>query len=349
MRKIEIGDYLIGSGHPCFLIAEAGVNHNGSLDFALQLVDIAVRAGADAVKFQTFTAERIVTKDAPKAAYQTETTGSDEGQLEMLKSLELTPDAHRELQAYCSTRGILFLSSPFDEKSADFLEELNIPAFKIPSGEITNLPFLAHIARKGKPLIVSTGMSSLAEVESALAVIRKAGNDDLILLHCVSAYPANAADANLKAMDTMGKAFNVPIGYSDHTLGIEVALAAVALGACVIEKHFTLDRTLPGPDHRASLDPDELKRLVLGVRTVEVALGHGRKEPAHCEAEIAEVSRKSIVTACDVAVGTVITRDAIVMKSPGTGLQPSMLEQVVGRVADQDIAADTIVTLEMLQ
>lgn len=349
MRKIEIARRMIGPGYPCFMIAEAGVNHNGSLDTALRLVDVAVCASADAVKFQTFTAECVVTKDAPKAAYQKETTGSNESQLQMLKKLELSPEAHRELQSYCGKRGILFLSSPFDEKSADFLEGLDIPAFKIPSGEITNLPFLEHVARKGKPMIVSTGMSTFEEVKSAVAIIRNTGNSDLILLQCVSAYPANAADANLMAMQTMATAFDVPVGYSDHTLGIEVALAAVALGAHVIEKHFTLDRSLPGPDHRASLEPDELGVLVGGIRNVQVALGHGRKEPAPCEADIAAVARKSIVTACHIPVGTIVTRDLIVMKSPGTGLQPSMLGQIIGRIAARDIPADTVVTPEMLQ
>ena len=340
---------MIGPAHPCFTIAEAGVNHNGSLDMALQLVDVAVRAGADAVKFQTFTAERVVTRDAPKAVYQKETTGGDESQLAMLKKLELSAAAHRELWAYCGKRGILFLSSPFDEKSADFLEDLGIAAFKIPSGEITNLPFLEHVARKRKPMIVSTGMASLDEVRSAVETIRKSRNEDVILLHCVSAYPASAADANLRAMKTIATAFDVSVGYSDHTLGIEVALAAVALDAHVIEKHFTLNRNLPGPDHRASLEPDELRNLVSGIRTVEAALGHGRKEPAPCEADIAAVSRKSIVTACDIPAGTTVTRDLVVMKSPGTGLPPSMLGQILGRVAARDIPEDTVITNDMLR
>lgn len=349
MQKIEIGDRIIGLDCPCFVIAEAGVNHNGNLDMALKLVDIAVSAGADAVKFQTFSTESVVTKNAPKAAYQKETTGSDESQFQMLKKLELSPLAHRKLQAYCRERSILFLSSPFEEKSADFLEELDVPAFKIPSGELTNIPFLEHVARKSKPMIVSTGMSTLEEVRSAVDIILKTGNADLILLHCVSAYPANAADINLRGMQTMAAAFNVPIGYSDHTLGIEVALAAVALGACVLEKHFTLDRNLPGPDHRASLEPDELRILVSGVRTVEAALGHGRKEPAACEADTALVSRKSIVTKCDVPVGTIITKSLIVMKSPGNGIPSSMLAQIIGRIAAQHIPADTLLTSEMLQ
>lgn len=349
MRKIKIAGRTIGHGCPCFVIAEAGVNHNGNLDMAFQLVDVAVNARADAVKFQTFTAERIVTHDAPKAAYQKETTGSGESQLQMLKKLELSPEDHRRLKAYCDKRGIVFLSTPFDEKSADFLEELDIPAFKVPSGEITNLPFLEHVAQKGKPLIVSTGMSSLEEVRSAVAVIRKTrSNCDLILLHCVSAYPADPADVNLRAMQTMAAAFDVPVGYSDHTLGVEVALAAVALGACVIEKHFTLACTLPGPDHRASLEPDELIALVRGVRTVEVALGHGRKEPAPSEADTAAVSRKSIVTARDIPAWTRVTKNLIIMKSPGTGLPASMLGKVIGRIAVKDIPADTLLSFDLL-
>ena len=349
LKPIDIAGRKVGPGQPCFVIAEAGVNHNGSQEIALKMIDTAKVAGADAVKFQTFDAERTVTLDAPLAAYQRQATGIDESQFQMLKRLELSPDAHRELQAFCRERDLLFLSTPFDEKSADFLEVLGIPAFKIPSGEITNLPFLEHVARKRRPVIVSTGMSSFEEVGAAVDIIRKTGNNNLILLHCVSAYPARAADANLRAMHTMATAFDVPVGYSDHTLGVEVALAAVALGACVIEKHFTLDRNLSGPDHRASLEPDELRTLVSGVRTVEAALGHGRKEPAPCEAETVAVSRKSIVTARDIPAGTIITRELIVMKCPGAGLPPSMLGQIVGRIAAQDIPADTLLTSEMLR
>lgn len=346
---IQISDRLIGSGHPCFVIGEAGVNHNGSLETALRLVDVAVCAGVDAVKFQTFTASRVVVRDAPKARYQEETTGSHESQREMLERLELSEEAHRRIQSYCRSRGVVFLSTPFDEESADFLESLDVPAFKIPSGELTNLPLLQHVARKRKPLIVSTGMATLPEVEAAVSAVRRTGNDRIALLHCVSAYPAAAADANLNAMRTMAQAFGVPIGFSDHTAGIDVALAAVALGACVIEKHFTLDRTLPGPDHRASLEPDALCALVKGVRTVEAALGHGRKEPVAAEADVAAVSRKSIVAACAIPAGTRLTRDLLVMKNPGTGWPPSMLGDVLGRVSARDIPADSLLTEEMLQ
>lgn len=346
---MEIARRTIGSGSPCFLIGEAGVNHNGNLKMALQLVDVAVTAGVDAVKFQTFSAARVVVRDAPKARYQVEATGSNESQREMLRKLELSPKAHREIQAYCQNRGILFLSTPFDEKSADLLEDLDLPAFKIPSGEITNLPFLAHVARKRKPLIVSTGMSTMEEVATAVDTIRLAGNVAVALLHCVSAYPAQAADANLSAMQTMAKAFDLPIGYSDHTMGTEVALAAVALGACILEKHFTLNRSLSGPDHRASLEPDELSALVRGVRTVESAIGHGRKEPMPVEADVAAVSRKSIVAARDIPAGALVTRELLMMKNPGTGWPPSMLGQVVGRVTTKNIPADTLLTEEMFR
>ena len=348
MREVKIGGCKIGSGQPCFIIAEAGVNHNGNREMALKMVDAAKAAGADAVKFQTFRAEKIVTPDAPMAVYQRQATGIDEFQLQMLKRLELSPEAHRELQAYCRERDLLFLSTPFDEESADFLEMLGIPAFKVPSGEITNMPFLEHIAGKGRPIILSTGMSSLEEVRAAADLIRKIGNNYLILLHCVSAYPANAADANLRAMQTMERAFDVPVGYSDHTLGVEVALAAVALGACVIEKHFTLDRNLSGPDHRASLEPDELRTLVSGVRTVEAALGHGRKEPAPCEAETASVARKSVVAARHIPAGAVLTEEMVALKRPGSGLHPSLLSLLLGRKARHDIPAGTLLTLEML-
>lgn len=348
MKAIEILGREIGPGQPCFIIAEAGVNHNGSLEMARQLVDAAARAGADAVKFQTFKAEKVVSPQAPKAAYQLQTTGASESQLDMVKRLELPFDAFRELYVYCQDKGIRFMSTPFDEESVDFLAELNVAVFKIPSGEITNLPFLAHVARKGKPMIVSTGMSYLGEVEAAVRTIEETGNHDFVLLHCVSNYPADPADANLRAMQTMATAFSVPVGYSDHTLEAEVAIAAVALGACVIEKHFTLDRSLPGPDHRTSLEPDELSALVRGIRTVEMALGHGRKEPADSEANTATVARRSLVAARDIQAGTTLTEELIAIKRPGTGLPPAMRPYLIGRTARITIPAGTLLTLEML-
>lgn len=337
----------IGANQPCFLIAEAGVNHNGDLSLAHQLIDVAVQAGADAIKFQTFKAERLATPDASKAEYQLQATNAGESQFEMLRRLELDAEAHRGLLAHCRDMNILFMSTPFDEESADLLEGLGVQVFKTPSGEITNLPYLRHIARKGKPMIVSTGMAFLGEVETAVRTIEAAGNHSFALLHCVSNYPANPADTNLRAMQTMARAFNVPVGYSDHTPGIEVSLAAVALGACIVEKHFTLDRNLPGPDHQASAEPAELAALVRGIRIVEAALGDGRKQPAASEANTAAVARKSLVAACDVPTGAVITAEMIAIKRPGTGLPAAMREFLVGRTAHTTISAGTLLTLDM--
>lgn len=345
VMPIEIAGRKVGPNYSCFIIAEAGVNHNGNVEMARRLVEVAARAGADAVKFQTFKAERLATPDAPKADYQLRATGEGESQLEMLRRLELSPEAHQELVDYCEKQRILFLSTPFDEESAELLDRLGVTAFKIPSGELTNLPLLGHIARMHKPMIVSTGMASLAEVKTAVQAVRET-NNQVILLHCVSNYPANPADVNLRAMHTMFGEFNVPVGYSDHTMGLEVALAAVALGACVIEKHFTLDRSLPGPDHQASLEPDELAALIRGIRNVEAALGHGRKEPAASEFH-ARVARKSLVAALDIRKGTILNLDMITAKRPGAGLPPGMRSQLVGLTAKQDISAGTLLTLEM--
>jgi len=348
-RTVRIGDREVGAGHPCFLIAEAGVNHNGDVELAKELVDIAADAGADAVKFQTFKAERLVSAAAPKADYQLRTTDAAESQLDMLRKLELSEAAHEELSARCTERNILFMSSAFDETSAGLLDELGVAAFKIPSGEITNLPLLDHVARMGQPMIVSTGMSTLGEVETAVRTIRAAGNDALVLLHCVSNYPADPADVNLRAMATMAAAFGVPVGYSDHTSGIEVALAAVAMGACVIEKHFTISRNLVGPDHEASIEPDELKALVRGIRTVESALGSGQKLPAPSEANTAEVVRKSLVAVCDIPPGTTLSREMIAVRRPGTGLPPDMMQFIVGSTTGQEILEGTVLTWEMLE
>jgi len=348
LQDIDIAGRQVGPSQPCFIVAEAGVNHNGSLGLAQQLVDAAVQAGADAVKFQTFKAEKVVSPPAPKAAYQLQTTDTNESQLDMIKRLELSFDAFRELYAYCQDKGILFMSTPFDKESADFLAELGVAIFKFPSGELTNLPFLAHVARKGKPMIVSTGMSYLGEVEAAVRTIEEAGNQEFVLLHCVSNYPADPADVNLRAMNTLATAFGMPVGYSDHTLGIELAIAAVALGACVIEKHFTLDRNLPGPDHRASLEPDELRALVHGIRIVEAALGHGRKEPVASEANTAAVARRSLVAARDIEPGAVLTEELIALRRPGTGLPPMLRPYLIGRTVKVPVPAGTLFTLEML-
>lgn len=331
-----------------FVIAEAGVNHNGELARALKLVDVAVSAGADAVKFQTFRAEKLVTAKAPKARYQKEATGAKENQQAMLRKLELSPEAHRKLAAVCRQKGILFLSTPFDEESADFLESLGMALFKVPSGELTHLAFLAHIARKKKPMIVSTGMSTLIEVSAAVETIRRSGNPPLALLHCVSDYPAAASDANLRAMKTMADEFHVPVGYSDHTLGVAIALAAGAMGAAVIEKHFTLDKNLPGPDHRMSLDPVELKALVTGLRQVASALGDGVKRPRPSEEDARAAARKSVVLARSAAAGTKLTRKFLTVKRPGTGIAPGRLNDLIGRKLKKALPADTVLDWEML-
>jgi N,N'-diacetyllegionaminate synthase len=331
-----------------FIIAEAGVNHNGRMDLAEKLIDTAWEAGADAVKFQTFKAEKLAAPNAPKASYQVETTGGGETQHEMLKKLELPPEWHQELMAYALKKGILFLSTPFDEESADLLESLDLPFFKIGSGEITNEPFLKYLAAKGRPLLLSTGMSYLNEVIEAVEVIRQGGGTRIALMHCVSNYPADPADANLRALQTMRKATGLPVGYSDHTPGIEIALAAVALGACVVEKHFTLDRRLAGPDHRASLEPNELRRLVHSIRNVEQALGHGRKEPALSEADTAQVVRKSLVAARDMPAGTCLTEPLIAIKRPGTGLKPSLRSELVGRTLRVPIQEGQLFQLGMV-
>ncbi len=331
-----------------FIIAEAGVNHDGSVDQALRLVDAARAGGADAVKFQTFRADLLATRAAPKAAYQERRPGAAESQFAMLKRLELDADAHRRILTRCREVGIQFLSSPFDAPSADLLAGLDVPLFKVASGEITNFPFLEHLARKGRPLIVSTGMSTLAEVAEAVQVLRQAGGRDLTLLHCVTEYPAPFAEINLRAMQTLQAAFGLPVGYSDHTLGIEIAVAAVALGAVVIEKHFTLDRTRPGPDHAASLEPPELRRLVEAIRHVEAALGSGIKEPAPCELPNLPVARKSVVAARALPAGHRLEPGDLQIKRPGTGLPPKLLPTLVGRTLRADVAPDEVITQELL-
>jgi len=300
------------------------------------------------VKFQTFDAVRLATTGAPKAAYQVATTGAGESQLEMLRRLQLSSDAHRMLAEAARAAGLIFLSTPFDPPSADLLDSLDVPAFKLSSGELTNLPFLAYVAAKRRPLLVSTGMADLAEVEAAVDTIHETGARDLALLHCVSSYPAAPEDANLRAMDTLAARFQVPVGFSDHTLGLEVALAAVARGACVLEKHVTLDRTAPGPDHAASLEPAEFAALVRGVRRVEAALGHGRKEPAAAEADVARVARRSLVASRDIPEGAALTAGAVTALRPGTGLSPALLPSLLGRRARHAIAAGTLITLDML-
>ncbi len=344
----HLGGKWIGDGAPCFLIAEAGVNHNGERERALALIDIAAEAGADAVKFQTFSADRLATREAPKAGYQIETTGAEESQYEMLRKLELTIDDHRALMARCADRGIIFLSTPFDEEAADLLAELGVVAFKTPSGELTNTPYLRHVASFGKPMIVSTGMATIGECEAAVDAIAESGNPPLALLHCVSNYPATAETINLRAMATLGRAFRVPVGFSDHSVGIEIALASVALGAAVLEKHYTQDRALPGPDHRASLEPTELRALVHGLREVHASLGDGRKRPNAAEAPTASVARKSLVSKRAIEAGTVLTIADVTAKRPGAGIPIAMRDIVVGRTARVAIPAGTPLSWDML-
>lgn len=348
VASIDIAGRKIGSGEPCFIIAEAGVNHNGSLKIAFELVDVAARAGANAVKFQTFKAEKVISPYAAKAEYQMVTTDSNESQLDMARGLELSFDAFREVFAYCTEKAIQFISTPFDKDSADFLDECGVSVFKIASGEITNLPFLEYVGKKGKPMIVSTGMSYLGEVETAVRTIEGTGNNQFVLLHCVSNYPADPSDVNLRAMNTLAAAFNVPVGYSDHTMGIEVPIAAAALGACVIEKHFTLDRCLPGPDHRASLDARELSGLVQSIRIVEMSMGSGRKRPVPSESDVLAVARRSLVAAKDIMPGTRLREGLVAIKRPGTGLPSIMLEHILGKRAKVKIAAGTIIDFGML-
>jgi N-acetylneuraminate synthase len=329
-----------------FIIAEAGVNHNGSIETALSLVDEAHRAGADCIKFQTFRARKLLTRSAVKAEYQKQTTAADESQYEMIRKLELSEADHRLLIERCRECGVEFLSSPFDEESADLLESLGVARFKVPSGEMTNLPFLRHLARKQKPLILSTGMSTLGEVEAAVSTMRAAGNDRVTLLHCVTEYPAPFDQINLRAMRTLSLSFGLPVGYSDHTPGIEIAVAAVALGAKVIEKHFTLDRNMEGPDHRASLEPQELRQMVRSIRNVEASLGSGIKAPAACEIANRSVARKSLVAARSIRKGRRLAAADIAVKRPGHGVQPQDIDKVIGLEVTCDLDADEVITWE---
>lgn len=327
------------------IIAEAGVNHNGDIELARRLVDVAADAGADLVKFQTFNADRLVTTRAGKAEYQARTSDADELQHAMIRRLELSREMHEELLAHCATRRIGFFSTPFDEQSVDLLLELGIDRFKVPSGEITNLPFLRHVGRYGKPVILSTGMATLGEIEAALGVLEEAGTprSRIAVLHCNTEYPTPMADVNLRAMRSIHEAFGVPVGYSDHTQGIEVAIAAVAQGAVIIEKHFTLDRTLPGPDHAASLEPDELRAMVRAIRNVELALGDGIKRPSASEAKNKPIARKSLVAARAIRAGEPYTAENLAVKRPGTGVSPMRWDEVLGRPAPRDFAPDELI------
>jgi len=325
-----------------FIIAEIGVNHNGSAALAKTMIDAAAACGVDAVKFQTFKAENLVSLDAPKAEYQKRNTGGDGGQFNMLKALELDYTVYRRLKAYSRRKNVKFISTPFDLESAAFLHRLGVGVFKIPSGEITNLPYLRLIGSFKKKIILSTGMSNLSEVRAALRILEKSGTrrENIVVLHCNTDYPTPFHDVNLRAMQTMSTKLGVKIGYSDHTTGIEVSVAAVALGASVIEKHFTLDRRLPGPDHKASLEPAELRALVAAVRNVEAALGSAEKRVTPSEKKNILVARKSLVAARDIRKGEKFTLDNLAAKRPGSGMSPMLWDKVIGRRARRAFARD---------
>ena len=328
-----------------YIIAEAGDNHNGDFNTALKLVDVAKRAGADCVKFQTFVTEEIISKYAEMAEYQKKNTGKEESQFEMVKRLELSFDEFRKIKEYCDRVGIQFLSTTFDLKSVDFLNELGVPFFKIPSGEITNYPYLIKIAHTGKPVVMSTGMCEPDEILAAINVLEKNGSGEITLLHCNTEYPTPLKDVNLYAMRTMKKMFGKKVGYSDHTKGIEVPVAAVALGACVIEKHFTLDKNMPGPDHKASLEPDELGRMVKNIRNIEIALGDGVKRVSESERKNIAIARKSIVARRNIQEGEILTEENLAVKRPGTGINPMQWMEVLGTRAVRDFKEDELIEI----
>ncbi|WP_348653132.1 N-acetylneuraminate synthase [uncultured Sulfurimonas sp.] len=329
-----------------FIIAEAGVNHNGSIEIAKKLIDVAVEAGVDAVKFQTFKANKLVSKNAEKAEYQKKNMNdNDDSQFNMLKKLELDVDTHHELIEYCKTKKIMFLSTPFDHDSIKFLNDLELSIFKIPSGEITNLPYLREIGALNKEVILSTGMADMGEIEDAIDILIEAGTkkENITVLHANTMYPTPMKDVNLNAMKTIGDAFDIAYGYSDHTLGIEVDIAAVTLGATVIEKHFTLDNTMDGPDHKASLEPDELIAMVKSIRNIELALGSSVKKPSNSEKPNMKIARKSIVASCNIKEGELFSKDNLAIKRPGNGISPMRWDELIGSVSSKDYNKDELI------
>ena len=347
-RTIKIGNRQIGENFPAFIIAEAGVNHNGDPDLAHKLIDAASDAGCDAVKFQTFKTDDVVTKDAPKAEYQKITTGEEESQHEMIARLELAPQVFESLQKHALEKGLIFMSTPFDVESADLLEKLEVPVFKIPSGEITNPLLLRHVARKGKPILMSTGMANLGEVEAAMKLLSEGGAREIALFQCTSNYPTRPEDVNLRAMMTLRDKVNIPVGLSDHSEGIEIAIAAIGMGANMIEKHLTLDNDMHGPDHRASMQPDLFAAMVSSIRKVEKAMGSGLKEPANSEAGVARVARRSLVASRNLPEGTVLTEEHIKFMRPGTGISPVDMDKVLGKTLNKAIEQDHLITMEVL-
>ncbi len=342
---IDIAGRIVGSEHPCFVIAEAGVNHNGSIAMALQMVDVAVHSGADAIKFQTFKSERLVTRDAPKAEYQAKTTDAGESQLDMLSHLELSARDHHALMIHCQEKDIIFMSTPFDEESADMLIGLDVPVLKIPSGELNNLPYLRKIGGFRKKIIMSTGMANLEEIRTALFILTESGTpkEKTIVLHCNAEYPTPMEDVNLNAMLTIRDELGVKVGYSDHTLGIEIPIAAAAIGATVVEKHFTLSREMEGPDHVASVEPQELKAMVEAIRNIEKAMGDGVKKPSPSETKNIPVARKSIVAKKPIRKGESLTADNLTVKRPGTGISPMEWDENLGKTADREYEEDELI------
>ncbi len=343
MMRSKCARFMVGN-NSVFIIAEAGVNHNGDIEKAKKLIDVAVDAGVDAVKFQTFNTDKLIIKNAPKADYQNKTTDENESQYDMLKKLELNKKEHEYLQNYCDKKDIQFMSTPFSFDTVDLLEELDINLYKIGSSDLNNLPLLKYVAKKNKPIILSTGMSTLTEVSEAVDTILNTGNDKLILLHCVSNYPAQYENVNLRAMNVMKNTFNLEVGYSDHTLDIEVPIAAVAMGAKVIEKHFTLDKKMEGPDHKASLNPNQLIDMVKSIRNVERALGSPIKKPAITEKENVKAVRKSLVLNKSKKRGQVIKKDDLDIKRPGIGIEPKYLDIITGMKLMNDLKKDQLLT-----
>jgi N,N'-diacetyllegionaminate synthase len=346
IQPVQIGNRLVGPTEPCFIVAEAGVNHNGNMRLAHQLIDAAAEAGADAVKFQSFVTEELITPKAPKARYQAETTGEPGSQYEMLKALELSGHQQAELKRHCEQAGITYLCTPYESASVDALDRIDVAAFKIASTDTTNIPFLRHVASKGRPVILSTGMSTLGEVEQAVGTLHSRGLDGkIVILHCTSEYPAPVSEANLRAILTLQQAFHCPVGFSDHTASVGASPWSVVIGACMVEKHFTLDRNMAGPDHRASLEPGEMAALVGTVRDVEAALGDGIKRPMPSEIPNKPRMQKSLVARRNIHAGDRITLDDLTCKRPGEGLAPLWFDRVIGRRAAVDIPVDSILTL----
>jgi len=348
MKDIHINQRPVGKNHPAYIIAEAGVNHNGSLDLALDLVREAKKTGADCVKFQTFKAAQIVTPEAPKANYQLQVTDPGESQFEMLKKLELQTEDWQKIMAFCRELDIQFLSTPYNKEDADLLAELGVDAFKIASGQLVETPFLDYVARKGKPMIISSGMATLAEVYEGVQAIRNAGNHDIILLQCTTNYPSTLEDANVRTMVSMSESMNVLTGYSDHVPNNYACYAAVALGACLIEKHFTLDTAMEGPDHSSSLDPAAFTQLVKGIRNVEASLGSAVKSPTATEIANTQGMRRSLIALKAISAGTVIEEKDLGYKRPATGIPPSMLRDVVGKTVRKDIPADVPIPFDAI-